>query len=112
MEKRKLSDSYAKRVICNMPEYEYGELIANLKYENIPSPAKLVRFFLEAYLAGDAEARALVESYKQKNKVPGRGKKEYIGKQDELAKKTESMYNLSDDDIDGIYDLLDETMPD
>lgn len=112
MEKKKLSENYAKRIICNMPEYEYGELIANFKFENIPHPAKLIRFFLESYLAGDKDVRVVVENFKQRNKIPGRGKKDYIEKQTELAKKTESLYNLNDDDIDGIYDLLDETMPD
>ena len=112
MEKKKLSENYAKRIICNMPEYEYGELIANFKFENIPHPAKLIRFFLESYLARDKDVRVVVENFKQRNKISGRGKKDYIEKQTELAKKTESLYNLNDDDIDGIYDLLDETMPD
>ena len=112
MEHKKLSTAYAKRVICNLPEYEYGELIASLKYENLGHPAKLVRFFIECYLASDKDARALVENYKQKNKIAGRAKKDYIEKQETLAKNTESLYSLDTDEIDDIYDLLDETLPD
>ena len=44
--------------------------------------------------------------------VAGRAKKDYIIKQETLAKKTESLYNLNEDDIDRIYDLLDEDFPD
>ena len=112
MENKKLSENYKKRVIVNLTEYEYGEFLANLKYENINHPAKLVRFFVESYLAGDSDLRKVVEAYKQKNKIAGRAKKDYIIKQETLAKKTESLYNLNEDDIDGIYDLLDEDFPD
>lgn len=102
--------SYQKRVIVNLSEYEYGELLANLKYENINYPAKFIRFFIEAYLAGDENARSIAESYKQKNKIAGRAKKDYIIKQETLAKKSETLYSLNEDDIDGIYDILDDTL--
>lgn len=104
--------SYQKRVVVNLSDYEYGEFLSNLKYENINHPAKLVRFFIESYLAGDEQARALIETYKQKNKVAGRSKKDYIIKQETLAKKSETLYSLNEEDIEGIYDILDETLPD
>ena len=103
--------NYQKRIVVNVSDYEYGEFLSNLKYENVNHPAKIVRFFIECYLSGDPNARAILENYKQKNKVAGRAKKEYIIKQEELAKKSETLYNLNDDDIDGIYDLLDEDFP-
>jgi len=112
MTDKKLSESYQKRVVVNLPEYEYGEFLANLKYENLNHPAKIVRYFIECYLAGEENARALIESYKQKNKIAGRSKKDYIIKQETLAKKSEALYSLNEDDIDGIYDILDETLPD
>jgi len=104
--------NYQKRIVVNLGEYEYTEFLANLKSENIKHPAKIVRFFVELYLSGDQTARAVLEAYKQKNKIAGRAKKDYIIKQEELAKKTETLYHLNDDDIDGIYDLLDEDFPD
>lgn len=104
--------NYPKRVICNLTEYEYGELLAAVKYENIKAPAKLVRFFIECYLSGDETARQIVEMYKQKNKIPGRIKKDYIIKQEELAKNSEVLYNLGEEEIEDIYDILDPTMPD
>lgn len=112
MEHKKLADTYKKRVVVNMSDYEYGEFLSNLKYENINHPAKVVRFFVEAYLSGDENARGIIESYKQKNKVAGRAKKDYIIKQETLAKKNETLYSLNEEDIDGIYDILDETLPD
>ena len=30
---------------------------------------------------------------------------------EEFAKKSETLYNLDEDDIDNIYDVLDETLP-
>lgn len=107
----KLSEKYKKRIVCNLSDYEYGELLANLKYENIIHPARLVRFFIESYLSGDKDTRVVVENYKQKNKVAGRSKKDYILKQEDLAKKSEILYNLNDDDIEDIYDVLDDTLP-
>ena len=107
-----MENNYQKRIVVNLGEYEYTEFLANLKSENIKHPAKIVRFFVELYLSGDKNARAVIEDYKQKNKIAGRAKKEYIVKQEELAKKSESLYSLNDDDIDGIYDLLDEDFPD
>jgi len=104
--------TYQKRIVVNLSDYEYGEFISNLRYENINYPAKIIRFFVEAYLSGDPNARAIAELYKQKNKVSGRAKKEYIAKQEELSKKTEVLYGLNENDIEGIYDILDETMPD
>ena len=104
--------NYQKRIIVNLSDYEYGEFLSNLKYENINYPAKFVRFFIESYLAGDEQARTLAETYKQKNKVAGRSKKEYIIKQETLAKKSETLYSLNEEDIEGIYDILDETLPD
>ena len=104
--------NYQKRIVVNLGEYEYTEFLANLKSENVKHPAKIVRFFVELYLSSDKNARAIIEDYKQKNKIAGRAKKDYIIKQEELAKKSESLYSLNDDDIDGIYDLLDEDFPD
>ena len=112
MESKKLSENYQKRIVVNLGEYEYTELVANLKSENIKHPAKMIRFFIDLYLSGDKNAREVIETYKQKNKIAGRAKKEYVVKQEELAKKSESLYSLNDDDIDDIYDLLDEDFPD
>lgn len=111
MENNKISESYQKRIVVNLGDYEYTELAANLKSENLKHPAKIIRFFIELYLSGDPLARAVIESYKQKNKVAGRAKKEYIIKQEELAKKSETLYNLNEDDIENIYDVLDEDFP-
>ena len=62
-----MSEKYKKRIICNLPDYEYGEFISSLKYENIPYPVRIIRFLIVFYLAGDKDARAIVENYKQKN---------------------------------------------
>ncbi len=112
MEDTKASEKYQKRVVINLNDYEHGEFTNSLRYENVGHPAKLLRFFIESYLAGDADTRKVVENYKHKNKIPGRAKKEYILKQEKLAKNTEILYNLADGDIEDIYDILDETLPD
>ena len=111
MQDKKLSEKYKKRVVCNLTDYEYGEFLAALKYENITHPARLVKFFIESYLASDKSSREIVENYKQKNKISGRAKKDYIEKQEKIANKSEVLYNLKEEDIDDIYDILDETLP-
>ena len=111
MESKKPLGDYQKRIVVNLGDYEYTEFLANLRYENINHPSKIVKFFIESYLSGEEHARAICESYKQTKKIAGRAKKEYIVKQEEIAKKSETLYNLNDDDIEGIYDLLDDDFP-
>lgn len=111
MTDKKLSENYKKRIVCNLTDYEYGEFLASTRYENVTHPARLIKFFIESYLAGDKHAREIVENYKQKNKIAGRAKKDYVVKQETLAKNSETLYNLNDEDIDNIYDYLDETLP-
>jgi branched-chain amino acid transport system substrate-binding protein len=65
-----------------------------------------------AGLINSGVALSVTNVAKEKNKIAGRAKKEYINKQETLAKKSETLYSLNDDDIDDIYDILDETMPD
>lgn len=107
MTEKTLSDKYQKRMIINFSDYEYGEMMLSLRSENIKHPAKLIRFFLELYLIGDPLARSLVEEFKQRNKITGRGQKDIILKQEELSKKTEKLYSLNEDEKESIYDLLD-----
>lgn len=101
-----------KKVVCVLEEHEYVELLSSLKYENITHPVKLLRFFIDSYLSGDKDARAVTEKYKQKYKITGRIKRTYIEAQEALAKNNKVLYNLDNDDIDDIYDILDQTMPD
>jgi len=102
---------YQKRIICNLGEYEYGEFLSSLKFENLPHPSRIIKFFIESYLAGDENARTIVENYKQRNKISGRLKKPYIEKQEVLAKKSKVLYDLNHEEIEDIYDILDETLP-
>ncbi len=104
------AEGYTKRIMCNLTDYEYGELLAELKYENIKAVDNIVRHFIECYLGHDENARAIAEDYKLKNKIAGRAKKEHIIKEEKLAKKSEVLYNLNDEEIDDIYDHLDNTL--
>jgi hypothetical protein len=105
-----MSDTPRKRVVTNLDDYTYGQFVSNLKYESVNHPARVVRYFIEAYVSGDQNARNIVSQYKVKNKVAGRGKKELVDKAENASKKTETLYGLSEEEIEDIYDILDETI--
>ena len=109
---RKKQEIHNKKVLCAFTDLEYGQMLATFQSENIKFPAKVLKYFIESYMEMDKDARAVVEGYKQKNKIVGRIKKPYILKQEKLAIKSETLYNLNDDDIEDIYDVLDQTLED
>ena len=75
MAQKKLPPENRKKIVCNFSDYEYAEFLASLKFENVQHISKLMRFFAESYMAMDADARSVVENYKNKNKIAGRLKK-------------------------------------
>jgi hypothetical protein len=89
-----MSDTPRKRVVTNLDDYTYGQFVSNLKYESVNHPARVVRYFIEAYVSGDQNARNIVSQYKAEN----------------ASKKTETLYGLSEEEIEDIYDILDETI--
>ncbi len=110
--KPKQREIHNKKVACAFTDLEYGQMLATFQSENIKLPSKVIKFFIDSYMEMDKDARAVVENYKQKNKIVGRIKKPYILKQEKLAIKSETLYNLNDDDIEDIYDVLDQTLED
>lgn len=99
-----------KKIFCVLSDYDYAEVLAALKYENVKHIDDIIKHFIDGYLSGDEKARAVVEDYKEKNKIVGRSKKSYIIEQEKLAKKTTTLYTLKDEEIENIFDILDDTL--
>ena len=83
----------------------HAELKARLFYDEIPMP-KFIRSYVEAYLNKDSLVLEFINQYKEQEKIQNKKKRNENKKLIEKGEKIESLFNLSKEEIDNIYDVI------
>ena len=83
----------------------HDELKARLFYDEIPM-TKFIRSYVEAYLNKDSLVLEFINQYKEQEKIQNKKKRNENKKLIEKGEKIESLFNLSKEEIDNIYDVI------
>jgi len=83
----------------------HAELKARLKYDEIPM-TKFIRSYVLAYLAYDPIVLEFIKDFKEKNSIQNKLKREETIKFIEKGKELKNIFNLEQNEIDNIYDIL------
>ena len=94
-----------KTIGYKFPVKLHAELKARLFYDEIPM-TKFIRSYVEAYLNKDSLVLEFINQYKEQEKIQNKKKRNKNKKLIERGKKIESLFNLSEEDIADIYDVI------
>jgi hypothetical protein len=83
----------------------HAELKARLFYDEIPM-TKFIRSYVEAYLNKDSLVLEFINQYKEQEKIQNKKKRNENKKLIEKGKKIESLFGLSKEEIEDIYDVI------
>ena len=107
MSKEKLD----KKVVFNLAESEKVNLSIRLKRDGMKQ-SRLLRAFVCGYLAEDALLMKYVENYKAEHYTQSKAQQLVIARENKRKEKIKKQFALEDDEIENIFDLLEEENPD
>ena len=99
-----------KRVIFNMPIKKYADMRVRLRHDGLKQ-YQLFNWLIDKYLSGDD---VLVDKVRELKYMIAKQGKLKIEKTDSLlraGKDLESMFGLSDKEVNDIYDILEKDLP-
>jgi len=94
-----------KMIGYKFPVKMHAELKARLKYDEIPM-TKFIRAYVLAYLENDPFVLNFIKDYKEKNSIQNKVKREATIKLVNKGKELKNIFNLEQNEIDDIYDIL------
>ena len=96
-----------KRIVFYETDNHHAELKIKLHYDGFKQ-GEFFRGIIEAYLGDDENIAKFIEEYKIKNNKQSKRQRKIIKKEREVAKETENKFALDENDIESIFDLLEE----
>ena len=101
---------YKKVIYYEIPK-RHADLKIRWQYDNIKQ-SEFFRLLASAYLDQDERILSLLEEYKEENKTQNKQKRSKADKLYKEAKKTQTKFSLKEEDVENIFDLLEQEHPD
>ena len=98
-----------KPIVFNFPAKMHAELKARLLYDEM-SMAKFIRSYVQAYLENDFLILEFINQCKEKNNIQNKQKRQKNIKLIEKGKEIENVFNLTGEEVNELYDILEEEM--
>ena len=98
-----------KNVVFLFPSKLHADFRARLVYDEIPL-TKFIHHCVLSYLDNDPLILELLNKYKEKNGVQNKAKRRKNLQLIEKGAKLEGTFNLNNEEIDDIYDILESEM--
>ena len=101
----------AKRIVFESSTHKHAQLKVRLQYDSL-TQAEFFRSLIEAYLNKDNRILEFIEDYKD---LKGKGSKrnnKYRKKDNEKAEDLLQKFGIKDDELENIFDLIEEEFPD
>ena len=98
-----------KNVVFLFPSKLHADFRARLVYDEIPL-TKFIHHCVLSYLDNDPLILELLNKYKEKNGVQNKAKRRKNLQLVEKGAKLEGDFNLNNEEIDDIYDILESEM--
>ena len=96
-----------KVIAFSFPVKTHADLKARLLYDGIPM-TKFIRHCIQSYLDKDKDMLDFLDKYKVDNRIQNKRKRTTNRKLIDKGEKITELFNLSGDEIDDIYDILEE----
>ena len=94
-----------KRIVVEIDEHIHVEWMTKLHDDEI-TQTKLFRAIMEAYIKDDVIMRKFIDEHKEKFKIQSRAKRYRISKNIEKSKKVTEHLNITEDELDHIFDVI------
>ena len=96
-----------KRIVFYETDNHHAELKIKLHYDGFKQ-GEFFRSVIEAYLGDNENIAKFIEEYKIKNNKQSNRQRKIINKEEKSAKKIKNTFALDRNDIESIFDLLEE----
>jgi hypothetical protein len=100
-----MSKKGKKRIVVEIDEHIHVEWMTKLHDDEI-TQTKLFRAIMEAYIKDDVIMRKFIDEHKEKFKIQSRAKRYRISKNIEKSKKVKENLNITEDELDNIFDVI------
>lgn len=96
-----------KRLIMNLTEQEHADLLLKVREENWNQTA-LFRFLVFGYLKDEPNIRKAIDKHLEEQRLVKKHKLKTHGRSLLKGKNIEKTFALTQEDVDDLYDLIEE----
>jgi len=105
-----MGSQYKKVIYYEIPK-RHADLKIRWQYDNIKQ-SEFFRLLATAYLDQDERILGIIDEYKKENSIQNKSKRKKTKKIYENKKEVETKFALKDDEVESIFDLLEQEHPD
>jgi hypothetical protein len=96
-----------KRVILNLTDQEHADLSLKVREESLTQTG-LMHFLLYGYLKDEPNIRKAVDKHIEEQKLIKHNRKRKHTRSVLKGKQLEKTFNLNDEDVDELYDIIEQ----
>ena len=100
-----------KKIIFTLSERQKEDFKIQLHYDGL-TQANFFRAVIDGYLNKDESMMKYLASFKKQNRVQNIPQRARIEKDTEESKQTKNLFALDDDEVENIFDILEQEHPD
>ncbi len=104
------NSKYKKVIYYEMPK-RHADLKIRWQYDNLKQ-SEFFRLLAKAYLDQDERILGIIDEYKKENSIQNKSKRKKTEKTYEKKKEVETKFALKSDEVESIFDLLEQEHPD
>ena len=105
------SNKDRKKFMFYDTEKRQVDLRIKLKNEGM-NQSQFFRAMITGYLKNDTNMLEFLDGYKTENQIQSSSRRSILQKENEKENKTKNIYGLTADDLQNIFDLIEEENPD
>ena len=101
----------AKRIVFESSTHKHAQLKVRLQFDSL-TQAEFFRSLIEGYLNKDSRILEFVEDYRASKGKGSKRNNKYRKKDNEKAEDLLQKFGIKDDELENIFDLIEEEFPD
>ena len=105
-----MSSQYKKVVYYEVPK-KHADLKIRWQYDNIKQ-SEIFRLLTDCYLSRDERILEIISQYKEQESIQNKSKRKKTKKIYEKEKEVKEKFALAGDEVESIFDLLEQEHPD
>jgi len=105
-----MTGAKTKKVIFTIPEQDKAKFKIQLQYDSL-TQAQFLRGMIDGYINRDEDFMCFVSKLKGENKSQSKLQLKKVEKNLKEMKQTQNSFALDDDEVENIFDMLEEEHP-
>tara|TARA_R110002012_G_scaffold268093_1_gene452007 strand:- start:304 stop:669 length:366 start_codon:yes stop_codon:yes gene_type:complete len=106
-----MTEAKTKKVIFTIPEHDKAKFKVQLQYDSL-TQAQFLRGMIAGYINRDEDFMSFVSKLKGESKSQNKQQLKRVHKNLEERKATKNSFALDDDEVENIFDMLEQEHPD